>query len=370
MDKGYNGTPAWSFVVGGLLTSHLSIEDAVSRWSMLLLDPLLILVTLFCVAWAFDLRTALLMTVFLGTHYLMSWGHMKGALLRTDFAMCTVLAACAMKKGHYRTSGALLGWATLSRVFPLVFLLGPLARFVSIGVEERRVDRPLLGLFVAFGATVALVALGSVAYFGGFGPWEEWTRKIVHHYTDFSHWQMGYQTLVEVDLVDGVPIPMNPAIHLREEPDVQLREAILLWGVRGFVLVPALVFAKYFEDWEAMVFGFVFVFFGVSVTYYYYFVLCVPLLFFAAKLERPARALGLSFMFVTGAAGYVLFSGWAPLAEVLPIFHGWHQEFPTYYYMSWLVGLTSLSMIGIAAASAQRESRAARARASLPIESR
>jgi hypothetical protein len=359
MDKGYNGTPAWSFVVGGLFTTHLSIEDVLSRWAMLLLDPALIVGTLLCVAWAFGPRASLLMTVFLGTHYLMSWGHMKGALLRTDFAMCTVLAACLMKKGYYRSSGALLGWAALSRVFPVLFLLGPLARFASIGLEERRVDRPLLGFFVAFAATVAVVGVGSVLYFGGVGPWEEWARKILHHYEDFSHWQMGYRTLVEVDLVDGVPIPMSPAIHLVEEPEVRLRQAILLWGVRGFVLVPALVFAKCFEDWEALVFGFVFVFFGVSATYYYYFILCVPLLFFAARLEEPARALGLALMFFTGAAGYLLFSGWAPLAGVSPIFHGWHQEFPTYYYLSWLVGLTSLTMLGVAAAAARRASRSA-----------
>jgi hypothetical protein len=358
MDKGYNGTPAWSFVVGGLFTTHLSVESPPSRWSMLLLDPLLILATLLCVAWAFDVRAALLMMVFIGTHYLMSWGHMKGALLRTDFALCTVLAACSMKKGHYRVSGALLGWAVLSRVFPVVFLLGPLARFASIGLSERRIDRPLLGFFIACGATIAFFVLGSILYFGGVQPWAEWAEKILQHYSDFSHWQIGYQTLMEVDIVDGVPIPMHPAVHLAEEPGVRLRQQVVIWAVRACVLVPAFVFAKSLEDWEALVFGFVFVFFGVSAVYYYYFILAAPLLFFAAKLERPARAFGLSFMFLTGAAGYLFFSGWAPLSDVLPFFHGWHQEFPTYYFMSWLIAFTALMMVGIAAAEAQRRAKA------------
>ncbi len=357
MDKGYNGTPAWSFVLGGLFTRHLSVEDAPSRWLMLLLDPALIVGTLLAVAWAFDRRAALLMTVFIGTHYLMSWGHMKGALLRTDFAMCTVLAACFVKKERYRVAGALLGWAVLSRIFPVVFLLGPLSRLVAVGVSERRFDRRLVELFVACGVTIALVTLGSIAYFGGLGPWEAWATKILQHYSDFSHWQMGYTTLVDVERVDGVPVPIHPATHLAEEPELLLSHHVLTWVVRALVLVPAFVFAKALEDWESLAFGFVFFFFGVSAAYYYYFILCVPLLFFAAKLERPSRAFGLAFMFLTGAAGYVIFSGWAPLADVLPLFHGWHQEFPTYYFMSWLVSITALTMVGIAAVEAQRASR-------------
>jgi len=86
-DHGYNGTPAWSFVVGGLISRHLSVRNPLSRWLMLALDPLLLLAAVAAVAWVFGLRTAFLMVIFIGTHYLLSWGHLKGALLRTDFAI-------------------------------------------------------------------------------------------------------------------------------------------------------------------------------------------------------------------------------------------------------------------------------------------
>ncbi|HEX7597412.1 MAG TPA: hypothetical protein VF518_04305, partial [Polyangia bacterium] len=92
VDHGYNGTPAWSFAVGSLVTRHFSVRNPWSRAFMLALDPLLLLAGVVAVAWAFGLRTAFLLVIFVGTHYLMSWGHLKGALLRTDFALCSLLA--------------------------------------------------------------------------------------------------------------------------------------------------------------------------------------------------------------------------------------------------------------------------------------
>ena len=89
-------------MVGGLVTRHLSVRNPVSRWLMLALDPLLLLAASLAVAWAFGLRTALLLVVFVGTHYLLSWGHLKGALLRTDFAMASVLAVCLVKQRYYK----------------------------------------------------------------------------------------------------------------------------------------------------------------------------------------------------------------------------------------------------------------------------
>ena len=71
-DHGYNGTPAWSFVVGGLFSRQLSVRNPFSRWLMLGLDPLLLLAATAAVAWAFGLRTAFLMVIFIGTHYLWS----------------------------------------------------------------------------------------------------------------------------------------------------------------------------------------------------------------------------------------------------------------------------------------------------------
>jgi hypothetical protein len=356
-DHGFNGTPAWSFVVGGLLTRHLSVRQPVGRWLMLLLDPLLLLATVVVVGWAFGVRAALLMVVFVGTHYLMSWGHLKGALLRTDFAMCSVLAVCLVKKGRYKLAGVLLGWATLSRVFPAFLLVGPAVLLMGELVRSRQLNRPLFSLLVASAATIGVVALGSCAYFGGTAIWHEWSSKIALHYAGGSDWDLGYRTVAEARFVHGVPIrAADVVLASGQQADLLTKGTELV--VLAMLIVPALAFIRALEHYEAVAFGFVFVFLLSLAAYYYYLILCVPLLFFAADLDKPQRALGAAFMYLTGLAGYLLFSGWQPLRDSWVPLRGWHQTFPTYFFTSCLIAVSVAQMILIAATKARALERA------------
>ena len=364
-DHGYNGTPAWSFVVGGLVTRHLSVRDPASRWLMLALDPLLLLAATLAVAWAFGLRTAFIMVIFIGTHYLLSWGHLKGALLRTDFAMASVLAVCLVKQRYYKIAGVLLGWAVLSRIFPAFLLIGPTVLLLWRLARNRRIDLQLLGFMGACAATVTLVVLGSCAYFGTTGIWHEWSLKIATHYTGGSDWDLGYRTLAEASFVDGVPertvahaVGQSPALFLGR-PGTMV--ALLL-------VLPALTFIRGLEDHEALAYGFVFVFLLALASYYYYLVLCVPLLFFAPQLERPQQALGVAFMFFTGIVGYLLFSGSKLLPDSWLMFRGWRQTFPTYYFLCYFLTVTVAQMILLAGSKTLRAERRASAGSPQPSD--
>jgi hypothetical protein len=362
-DHGYNGTPAWSFVVGGLLTRHLSVRNPVSRWVLLLLDPLLLLGTMAVVARAFGPRAALLTVIFIGTHYLFSWGHLKGALLRTDFAMGSLLAVCLVKRGWYKLAGALLGWAILSRVFPAFLLLGPAVLLLDGYLRTRRFDRRLLSLFLATGVTMALVVLGSVAYFGGAGIWREWSQKIALHYVGGSDWDLGFRTIAETTFLQGIPIR---EATLAQFLGMGVKSTLHPVEIGALVLLalPALTFVRALEHHEVLAYGFVFIFLFSIASYYYYLILCVPLVFFAADLGKPQHALGAAFMFFTGLCGYVLFTGWEPLRRLLP-FTGWRQTFPTYYFLSCLLGITVAQMIILAGTRARRLEKASRARVGL-----
>jgi hypothetical protein len=141
-DKGYNGTPVWGMVVGTLFTNRVSTGTDAGMMCLALLDPLLILLAFCAVAWAFGPRAALFMIILLGTSYMMKWWHMKGALLRTDYAVCMLLCACFLKKRWYATAGVFLAWSALSRIFPAVLLFGPGVRLMMqamrLGVVELR----------------------------------------------------------------------------------------------------------------------------------------------------------------------------------------------------------------------------------------
>lgn len=353
-DHGYNGTPAWSFVVGGLVTRHLSVRDPVGRWLMLALDPLLLLAATAAVAWAFGLRTAFIMVIFIGTHYLLSWGHLKGALLRTDFAMASVLAVCLVKQRYYKIAGVLLGWAILSRIFPAFLLVGPTVLFLRRLARSRSIDRQLLGLLGACAATVTLVVLGSCAYFGTTAIWHEWSLKIATHYSGGSDWELGYRTIAEASFVQGVPM-RSLASAVAHSPTLFLGGAGTI--VALVLVLPALTFIRGLEDHEALAYGFVFVFLLALAAYYYYLLLCVPLLFFAPHLERPQHSLGVAFMFFTGIMGYVLFSGWPWLAGSWVMFRGWRQTFPTYYFLSCFIAVTVAQMILLAGSKTLRAER-------------
>jgi hypothetical protein len=359
-DHGYNGTPAWSFVVGGLFTRHLSVREPVSRWAMLLLDPLLFLGAVLAVAWAFGTRAALLTVIFVGTHYLFSWGHLKGTLLRTDFAVAALVAVCLVKKARYRSAGVLLGWAILSRVFPVFLLIGPTVLLVAGLWRTHRLDRRLVSLLLTCGLTVALLVIASSAYFGSPAIWHDWQQKISVHYADGSDWDMGLRTIVEATFRDGVPV-RGIADALGAGASATPGKYLIESTVFLLLALPALVFVRTLAPHQALAYGFVFVFLFSLATYYYYLILWVPLLYFLDDLEKPQHALGAAVMFLAGCFGYVLFGGWEPLRSWV-LFHGWRQTFPTYYFMSCLVGVTVLQMIGLAGWRAWQLERTARRR--------
>ena len=347
LDHGYNATPIWTLVVGSVLTSNLDIEITWQRMIMLLVDPALIVAALLCVAWAFNLECALLMIVFMGTHYLLSWGHLKGALLRTDFAMVVLMAICLLKKGYYKTSGVLIGWGAVSRVFPVFFLLGPIVRALTILKRDRRIDKNLFALLLASAITVAVLFMTSLVSFGGTEIWQQWFQKISTHKETLT-WTIGYRSIFDTHFLERIPEMINPPAFFAEEPLLLKLHTVTHWFIVLTVCIPCLYFVRDRKDHETIFFGFVLVFFLVNVSYYYYLILTVPFLYFSTRIERPHGALGVVFMFATGMAGYVFYSGWDPLRDSTILFRGYKQEFQTYYFMSWMVAITALHMVIVA----------------------
>jgi hypothetical protein len=62
-------------------------------------------------------------------------------------------------------------------------------------------------------------------------------------------------------------------------------------------------------------------------------------------------------MFFTGYLGYLLFSGWQPLADFVA-FRGWRQTFPSYYFLSCIIAVTVAQMIAFAATRAKEKRKA------------
>ena len=360
-DKGYNATPVWSFVTRSLFSNRISSTSGPGMMFMALLDPLLIAIAMACVWWAFGPRAMMLAIMLLGTHYMMHWWHMKGALLRTDWVVCAIMAVCMLKKEHYKTAGCLLAYSFLARVFPAVLFFGMGAKLFWDVMANRRISRNYINFFAA--ATVTVVVLVACSLVQPKGPelWREFRTKISQHASDVSYWRVGFKQIYATDFAtvtdkekkdkDGKSIGLLKSLQL-QAGKARLRKARyetrkgLWWSIQAAVLVLCLFMVKGLKDHEALSFSFVPLFFLVAPTYYYYIMLLVPLLFFVPQLERPSRAAGIIMMFMTAMAGYAFYN----LRYVSPLSaRKWGQAFPTYYSLSVLILIMVLYMMVLAA---------------------
>ena len=326
-DKGYNATPVWSMIVGPL-SNAVSTDSAWGMTLLSLLDVALLLGAFVCVWWVFGDRVALLMVVFMGTHFMMNFSTMKGSYLRTDWVVCLVVAVCMLKKQRYKTAGALTAYATLSRVFPAVFAFGIGAKFFLDFVRTRSVNRRYFAYLASFAVTIAVLVAASILYSGGPGLWQEFIAKIRYHNTCIGVWRVGFKYIF---ILAYKPPAGGHVVYQQFFEDWKL----LWWIIQAFVLLVSVFLVQKLEDYEAMAYSFVPTFFLVSVTYYYYVMLLVPFLFFAPKLERPTRAIGLIMMFISSMVAY----------KCHPV---WRFSFPLFFTFSCMTLALVLYMMALA----------------------
>ena len=339
-DKGYNATPAWT-LVGGTLANLVPLESAPGLRALIALDPLLLCVGFACVAWAFGARAMLFVLALYLTHYCTSHAHFRAAFLRTDWLVALVVSVCCLKKEKPFLAGALLAWSALSRVFPLLFALGPLA-VLAWSLWKRTPARRAALRFAAGGCLVGVSVFGLTLARGGLDSgldsaldsWGEFQAKIVEHDERPASDTVGFKKLflwtIDFRKDQG---PEIRALFEERQPAWWACQAafaaFLAWITRQRALH------------EALCLSFPLLWFLASPAYYYYAFLVVPLLFFAERLARPRRALGLALIFATSLAARAFHAG--------PTF-GEHFAFK----LSIVMGVLAAYVAFFAASSARR----------------
>jgi hypothetical protein len=299
-DKGYNATPAWT-LAGGTLANLVPLESAFGLGALIALDPLFLLLACASVAWAFGPRAMLFTLALYLTHYCTSHAHFRAAFLRTDWLVALVVSVCCLKKERPLLAGALLAWAALSRVFPLLLALGPLS-VLAWSLWKRTGARRAALRFAAGGLVVGSSVFGLTLARGGLEPWQEFQAKIVEHDERPASDTVGFRKLflwtVDFRKDQG---PEIRALFERRQPVwwvCQLSFAALLaWTTRKRPLHAALCLS------------FPLLWFFASPAYYYYAFLVVPLLYCVEYPERPTRAIGLALVFATGLSARLFHAG-------------------------------------------------------------
>lgn len=300
-DKGYNPTPVWT-LVGRRLSEAVPIESRAGRLFLVALDPLCFFALLACVGWAFGWRAAGFAAAFYLTHYCTSHAHFRAAFLRLDWLLALVASLCCLKKERPFLAGALLAWAGLLRVFPVLFALGPAA--VCLAALLRRGDErraPALR-FVAGGLLVGALLFGASWLDSGRAAWSEFAAKIVEHDQRPASDTIGFKKLFLWTIDYG----KDQAAELRTAFEARRGSWFL---VQGLVAVGLGWLAWRRRLHEALALSFVFLWSFAAPAYYYYALLLVPLLYFAEEAGRWRRALGLALVFATGVFARAVHGG-------------------------------------------------------------
>jgi len=326
-DKGYNATPVYT-MVASTLTRWAPTSDIWRMKALAFIDLLFMASAFLCVCWAFGPRTAILLGLVLATQYVTSHSHMKAAFMRTDWIMCLIMAACMIKLGHWKVAGALLAYATCIRIFPVVFGFGIGALLLHTLARERRIGWQYVQCLGVFGG-VTFLLVGMSWLYTGTAYWQEFLAKITDHNDDISPWRVGFKYVWLLSYRGAT------------EGAASLAEQYAAWSVyyravQASVLLLAVYLVRGLKAYEVFCFGIVAAFMLIAPTYYYYIMILIPALYFAARIDEPRHAFGFVLILVAGMVAH-----WT---------HGiWDRSFQQFFAISVMVMGILAYMLGVAA---------------------
>ena len=244
-DHGYNAPPSRTLVTGSV-SRILGDADTLSLYLIGLIDPILLGLLLWVVYHTYGLRLAALATVLFGANMLSEFIWIGGAFLRFDWLVLSGFGICAVRTERYGLAGALLGAASMLRIFPVLFAAGVVLRGVFQYSESRiwhtRYTRFLVGIAASGLGMLAMTFLGM----GGLDVWGDFVAKIGLHHGETSANRVGL-------------------FHLVGE------NSLLLFAARGAILTAYLLsLRKLANDSQAAILGGVLLFALGSLSCYYY----------------------------------------------------------------------------------------------------
>lgn len=297
-DHGFNGTPGWV-----VLAKPFTVIPVEGLKFLGYLDVLLLGAAIGAVAWAYRGTAWLWTTLFLLVGYSTRWPYLSWAFLRYDWLAALIAATALLRKGYPLAGGLLAGASATSRLFPALWMWGPLCKGVA-GLVRGVVHKPLLRFALGFVIAVVVLEGAAIVWFGPHTITDHFQNMLDHNSAEqLSSRRIGLALALATEPWRWTAQDPSITNTLRATIDAEepLRYALAIAGM--FAIGYAV---RNRRDDEAFGFGFL-SFFGITTASYYYYVARVPLIIIhAGDLGQLRNRVGLAMLFALE-----MFSNWA-----------------------------------------------------------
>lgn len=317
LDRGYNDPPPRALLLHALVGRVRA--TAVSLTLLSAIDYALVALALAVVWRTFGALPAALAFAFFWLSFFARFDFIGGSLLRWDWIVALLLAVAALARDRPVAAGLALAYAALARLFPLVFLLPLIVKWLQ---ARRRGERaPALGcclvtaLAALLVAGLALLAAGERRTFVA-----EYLGKIERHSREAATNSIGLPSLVvfhrapwRLDRDGGILVTEGDA--LAAQPPSWLPKA-----AAGAYLVLAIPLILAASPVTSLMYAVPLIFWGLTATGYYYsfLVLLILLPWHGGRPDR-VRLLEMTLLTVIMAVSY---AREAISPDLVPLYYG------------------------------------------------
>jgi hypothetical protein len=298
LDHGFNPTPLWALVGGGL-ANLVPAGSGTGILLLTLLDPLLILAAFAAIGWVFGAETTLLAVIHFCIVFGATFGWTGGAFLRFVWFFSVVAGFCCLERRRPAPAGAFFALAAVLRVFPAFFVAGSFFKAAADLIEARRFRWPAWRLTASFAGTAAVLIAMTLAAYGGLEPWRDFKRNLDRHVETVSPNIVGLAQLANYE-----PAPPPATVTAEELRQIRERRARLydrlLVSVFPVALLAVAGASLLVGDVAAAALGVPLIFVGTNLAAYYYVLLVILVLM---NRDAPRR---LMLIFTAEALSYVL----------------------------------------------------------------
>jgi hypothetical protein len=329
-DHGYNDPPPRALLLHLLLRGIPANGGTVTALSSL--DYLLVAAAFMAVRWGFGDLPAALAGAFFFLSSLARFDFIGGSILRWDWIAAMLAGLSLFARGRGAAAGALLGYAVLARLFPVLFLLPLGVKWLQGRLGGPRDPRPFRALASA-AAVLVLAAVGVGALGEERSHFREYGAKIQRHREAGFVNTVGLGPLIAMHTApwnqgpDGRVFVVQGGLHAARPSGRVLAIASTLYVLAALPLVLRA------RPLESVMYAVPLVFCALSLTgYYYSFLVLLVLLPWPEGRADPLRLVEMALLTAIMAVGF----GFELTSdEMLPLFYAASMQLALFFLL-WL----------------------------------